>query len=184
MVRPTIEAHYAKLPSCAPRIFSCECVEQSAARERAYYQLGLGVGVARDTTSNISLSASSSVTRIRQTPPIHRCQVYTNLANQLDTAGRFVEAIEYWERALAIVPTFDMALGNRGLALERYARSLYDPGHQRLFLCAAYEALSAALSSRATYESPDYSRAKMMFRKVYSQAYSHDFWFRVRLGRF
>ncbi|MGH6848033.1 MAG: hypothetical protein ACREC0_11525 [Methylocella sp.] len=35
---------------------------------------------------------------------IRRCQILTNLANQLDTAGRFVEARTYWTQALAVDP--------------------------------------------------------------------------------
>jgi len=28
---------------------------------------------------------------------IIKCNIYTNLANTLDTIGRFIEAIEYWQ---------------------------------------------------------------------------------------
>jgi len=95
-----------------------------------------------------------------------RCQIFTNLANQLNSTGRFVEAVEYWGRALEINPRFGMALGNRGLGLEAYAKALYDPGHQRVFLFAAHETMSAALSSRAIYESDGYDDAKAAFRKT------------------
>jgi hypothetical protein len=100
---------------------------------------------------------------------LRRCQVYTNLANQLNAAGRFVDALEYWGRALAINPRFGMALGNRGLGLEAYAQALYDPGHQGVFLCAAHDALSAALSSHAIYESAGYEAAKSKFRNDRTQ---------------
>jgi tetratricopeptide (TPR) repeat protein len=42
---------------------------------------------------------------------IRRCQICTNLGNLLDHIGRFVEAIEEWEHALAIDPSFGMAVG-------------------------------------------------------------------------
>ena len=45
--------------------------------------------------------------------PYRQCQILTNLGNTYDTIGRFVEAQEYWGRALAINPQFGMALGNR-----------------------------------------------------------------------
>ena len=45
---------------------------------------------------------------------LRRCQVFTNLGNCMDTVGRFVEALEYWEQALALQPKFGMAVGNRG----------------------------------------------------------------------
>lgn len=66
------------------------------------------------------------------------CQVLTNLGNSLSHIGRFAEAIELWNRALQINPTFGMALGNRGYGLLHYARVLYDKGHAKLFLKFAY----------------------------------------------
>jgi tetratricopeptide (TPR) repeat protein len=44
-------------------------------------------------------------------------QLLTNLANALDASGRVVDALHYYERALAISPEFGMANCNRGLAL-------------------------------------------------------------------
>jgi len=67
----------------------------------------------------------------RELPDLRQCQIFTNLANQINTVGRFVEAQEYWNRALAMRPRFGMALGNRGYGLADYARALYDPGHRR-----------------------------------------------------
>jgi tetratricopeptide (TPR) repeat protein len=95
-----------------------------------------------------------------------RCQIFTNLANQLNSTGRFVEALEYWERALEINPHFGMALGNRGFGLEAYAQALYDRGHQGVFLCRAHETIDAALSSLAIYENDGYDDAKSAFRKA------------------
>jgi tetratricopeptide (TPR) repeat protein len=92
--------------------------------------------------------------------PLRRCQTYTNLANQMNTVGRFVEAVEYWDRALSINPQFGKALGNRGCGLVDYAVALYDTGHQALFCHLAYKALNVALSSRAKYQDIDHKRAK------------------------
>gem|GEM_PF-1367823 len=50
----------------------------------------------------------------------------TNLGNLLDHLGRFVEAIESYERALQATPSFGMALGNRALSLRTYGVHLYD----------------------------------------------------------
>jgi tetratricopeptide (TPR) repeat protein len=44
---------------------------------------------------------------------VRRAQVLTNLGNQLDILGRFVEAIPIWNQALKIEPRFGMARGNR-----------------------------------------------------------------------
>lgn len=80
---------------------------------------------------------------------IRQSQVFTNVANLLDTVGRFVEAIEYWNRALAITPEFAMAQGNRGYGLVQYAQMLYDKGHRLVFLRHAYADLCAGISSGA-----------------------------------
>jgi tetratricopeptide (TPR) repeat protein len=78
---------------------------------------------------------------------LRRCQTLTNLGNLLNTVGRFVEAIGYWDEALAILPAFSMAQGNRGYGLICYARALYDDGHQPVFLRHAHAGMRTALSS-------------------------------------
>src|SRR5207249_9269595 len=65
---------------------------------------------------------------------LRQCQILTNLGNLLNTVGRFVEAIEYWDGALAVLPSFGMAQGNRGYGLTFYTRALYDEGHRPVFL--------------------------------------------------
>ncbi len=102
-------------------------------------------------------------------PDVRRCQIFTNLANQINTIGRFVEAQEYWNRALALRPRFGMALGNRGYGLAEYARTLYDTGHKGLLLCHAHRSLSAAISNDAEYEGPGYERAKAFFANLKDQ---------------
>lgn len=69
---------------------------------------------------------------------LRRCQILTNLANQLDTLGRFVEARVYWSAALMIDPSFWMARANRGRGLMHYAAALYDPGHTEVFAFHAH----------------------------------------------
>jgi hypothetical protein len=105
----------------------------------------------------------------RELPDLRQCQIFTNLANQINTVGRFVEAQEYWNRALALRPRFGMALGNRGYGLAEYARALYDSGHQRVFLCHAHQSLSAALADEAEYEGGGYDGAKAFFANIRDQ---------------
>lgn len=83
----------------------------------------------------------------RELDVIRRCQILTNLGNLLNTVGRFVEAIGYWDEAIAVLPTFGMAQGNRGHGLIYYAHSLYDDGQQPIFLRHAHIGLQTALSS-------------------------------------
>jgi tetratricopeptide (TPR) repeat protein len=79
--------------------------------------------------------------------PYRQCQILTNLGNIYDTIGRFVEAQEYWTRALTINPQFGMASGNRGLGLWHYASALYDPGHATVFLKLALNDLNRSLET-------------------------------------
>jgi hypothetical protein len=102
----------------------------------------------------------------RQLSALRRCQIMTNLANQLNTVGRFVDALEYWDGALEVTPRFGMALGNRGLGLRAYARALYDPGHQRLLLFFAHANLAAAIARSAQYKGGGYESAKAFFQRT------------------
>ena len=76
----------------------------------------------------------------------HRCQVLTNLGNQLGTLGRPIAAQRAYARALRELPVFWMAGGNRGSALFDYAGALYDPGHQALIAAFAHREMQSALS--------------------------------------
>ncbi len=76
--------------------------------------------------------------------PVRRCQILTNLANLLNTLGRFVEARDTWTQALVIDPNFWMARGNRGSALIDYGRSLYDEEQRLVFGLFAHRDLTQA----------------------------------------
>jgi hypothetical protein len=87
-----------------------------------------------------------------------RCQILTNLGNQLSAAGRGVEALEVWSDALAIEPRFWMARGNRGSGLARYARAVYSDYHAGvLFLYARADLITAIehAQSHADYGFPE-----------------------------
>jgi LA2681-like HEPN len=96
-----------------------------------------------------------------QLDTIRQCQILTNLAGQFSSIGRFIDALELWDRTLRLEPRFGMALGNRGLGLSHYARSLFDPGHMRVMLAAAHDALAAAADG--VYENPSYAPAQAIF---------------------
>jgi len=83
---------------------------------------------------------------------IERAQALTNLANRLNSIGRFVEAVEVWDRALKVEPRLAMARGNRGVGLTAYARALYDDGHQAVLLAHAWRSLRAAAAADALIE--------------------------------
>ena len=81
-----------------------------------------------------------------------KCHIYTNLGNAFDIVGRFIGAIEYWEKSLEIDPGFGMALGNIGLGLYYYAYLLYDSGHQVLFIREARKKLEFSIKALSGVE--------------------------------
>jgi hypothetical protein len=78
-------------------------------------------------------------------PRFRKCQILTNLANQLNTAGRFIEARALWSEALREQPTFWMARANRGRGLMYYAHALYDEGHMAVLALNAHKDLTDSL---------------------------------------
>ena len=52
-----------------------------------------------------------------QTPASVQCMILNNLGTRLRVAGRIIEALEYWRRALQVQPNFGMALCNRANCL-------------------------------------------------------------------
>ena len=100
---------------------------------------------------------------------IIKCNILTNLANTFDKVGRFIEAIEYWNEAIDIDPNFGMALGNRGIGLIQYARNLYDPGHQGVFIRSARKDLLSAINLLNADKKVDYQALncfKVHFERV------------------
>lgn len=98
-----------------------------------------------------------------------RVRVLTNLGNVLNNIGRIVEALECFDRALAIDKHFGMAKGNKGLALETYAKWAYDGGHRNLFLTKAASLFEEA--SEVDLEAPgaaeDFGARAAFLRKYY-----------------
>lgn len=84
---------------------------------------------------------------------IRCCQILTNRASQLDTMGRFIDAIEGWDEALRIIPRFAMAQANRGYGLKHYGGLLDDDRQRAIMLLHAHDALAAANAPGAVYDS-------------------------------
>lgn len=87
-------------------------------------------------------------------------QTLVNLGNAMDHQGRCLEALDYYERALAILPDFGMALGNKGLGLKYYAR--ISGKRRELVLSEAHHFLDLALQSKTT---PPYARGDFLKAK-------------------
>lgn len=78
-------------------------------------------------------------------PTERQLQVWTNYGNLLSQVGRAAEGVECWDRALAIDPSFAMALGAKGRGLLFYSNHLCDDRHRGLFIKHAYKLLKKAL---------------------------------------
>lgn len=78
-------------------------------------------------------------------PVGRKLQILTNLGNLMSVLGRTVEAIDYYDRALAHHPKFGMALGNRGQVFATYSNYDYDQGHRAMFLAQARDDFTAAV---------------------------------------
>lgn len=87
--------------------------------------------------------------------PIRRCQILTNLGSKLNSVGRPVEALHYWDKALAIERRFAMALFNKGLGLLSYADSVSDLGHSQLIAAQAHDNFLAGTAPDAVHESAE-----------------------------
>lgn len=79
------------------------------------------------------------------------CQILTNIGNLFSHIGRFSEAQEYYILCLEINENFGMAIGNKGYGLFRYARVIFEPTHQFIFLQYARKYLKQSLMAKDVY---------------------------------
>lgn len=123
--------------------------------------------------------------QIEEMQPDRVCQIFTNLGNALSNIGRFVEALQYWDAALAIGPEFSMALGNRAVGLESYGRALYDEGHAAVFFKQAHRDLSAISTDVEPHATSSFDSMRRKIESSMNPEYlAADFSFRrVSLGR-
>lgn len=75
-----------------------------------------------------------------------KSMIYTNYANLLSNYGRYIEAIEYWSKALTINQKFMMAMGNMGVGFSKYSDVFYDRNHKILCLQKAYNLVCNSLN--------------------------------------
>jgi LA2681-like HEPN len=95
-----------------------------------------------------------------QAPDVTKCKCLNNLGSRLRVAGRAIEALEYWRRALEVQPHFGMALCNRARILANYGAALDDPNVSALFMWMAHNEASAALAPTALYTDASDERTK------------------------
>jgi hypothetical protein len=82
------------------------------------------------------LRQARTVPSFDELSPSRRAQILTNLANQMSTLGRPIEALRLYEFVLTTNPRFGMALVNRGVARLTFAQMVHDARHR--VVLAAY----------------------------------------------
>ncbi len=80
-----------------------------------------------------------------------KCEILTNLGNNLSHLGRFSEAVECWCLAINLKDNFPMAIGNLGFGLFHYAQVLYDDHHRAFFLKESNNFLKKAIKLDGIY---------------------------------
>jgi len=101
------------------------------------------------------------------TDDFRKCQILVNTGNILNHIGRPIEAIEYWHRALNIIPSFAMAKVNLALGWEAYAKLLYDRRHSCVLLNQAYRMYGSLKTGGLIWDSGD-------FEQIVSSVIEHE----------
>lgn len=99
------------------------------------------------------LRRAVSNNKFAKVPKDLQCMCLNNLGNRLQVAGRVIEALDCWRRALEVLPNFGMSLCNRARILAAYAEALENRDLHALFLFVAHKEASAALAPTAIYTS-------------------------------
>ncbi|MFH1908393.1 MAG: LA2681 family HEPN domain-containing protein [Chloroflexota bacterium] len=87
-----------------------------------------------------------AIENLRHSEPSFASQVLINYGNCLSQFGRFIDAIEYYERAIQVDPTNGMAAGNLGIELEHASRITGRYRHE--YIALAHDFLKQALSPK------------------------------------
>lgn len=99
-----------------------------------------------EITNEIShLRIAISSTGFKKVQKERQSQIYTNLGNLFSYIGRFVEAQDYWNKAINIIPQFSIAIYNKANGLFHYGNYLFDELHKNIFILFSYQYFKKAL---------------------------------------
>ena len=130
-------------------IAKCSVAYNAANGYSSLYSLKLRIGKDVISTNDSDLRNAKKLYRLAieslgDTEPSFASQVLINYGNCLAEFGRFIEAIQFFERAIEIDPTNGMAAGNLAIQLERAL--LITGSYRHEYLALAYDFLKQALS--------------------------------------
>jgi tetratricopeptide (TPR) repeat protein len=100
---------------------------------------------------------------LRVMPREQASTILSDIATLLNHVGRFSEALEYWDKAVAWTPELALARGKRGYALTHYAHVLYENSHVQLFLEHAHSDFKEALSSELDSDEGEHFHKRLMW---------------------
>lgn len=100
----------------------------------------------------LALSRAAAHPGFPELSTVRRCQILTNRGNHLSTTGRFIDAVESWDKAIKVIPRFAMAQANRGYGLKHYSGLLDDDIDRAILLLHAYDGFVSASTSGAVFD--------------------------------
>ncbi len=129
-------------------IAKCSVAYNAANGYSSLYSLKLRNGKNVISTNDSDLRSAKKLYRLAieslgNAKPYFASQVLINYGNCLAEFGRFIEAIQFFERAIQIDPTNGMAAGNLGIQLERASQITGCYTHE--YIALAHEFLKQAL---------------------------------------
>jgi hypothetical protein len=86
----------------------------------------------------------------RKNPIFRKITILTNLASKFSEAGRPIEALKVYDTILRFYPKYGMALGGKGVCLEKYASHQHNKTDSLLLYQEAFKYLSLASISKST----------------------------------
>ena len=98
----------------------------------------------RSFTDNKHLLGSSNYFNQAEALGHSSSSLYTNYASALSTQGRYMEAIEFYDRVLKNDPCFGMAYGNKAICVKHMAAISGDEHMEAAQLVYAYQLLQKA----------------------------------------
>lgn len=111
----------------------------------------------------ISFRRATQATEFDDHADERRSRILTNLANTLNTLGRFVASNSIYREAAAAVPSFGMPRVNRGIALWEHAKAHYDHGHSGILLWHAHQEMLAALQMPLESGAEEYAQQHISY---------------------
>jgi len=96
-----------------------------------------------------------------------KIQILVNLGNCFDHLGRVVDALDCYDFALTLEPTFGMALGNKGKALHYY--SLLCGEHRGTYILEAYTLLKSSKAGVTSEAALGFDNLMKMIEEQYKE---------------